>query len=123
MALTAGLLTFLGVEALFEALELQAGLPAAFGGPGLVLLGLAASALGMTFLATRLSRGRVGASGLALAALVAVGIGVHNLGEGLAIGTSFARARTSTSSCGSSRGSTTATRSSATGTPTSWSTS
>jgi zinc transporter ZupT len=44
----------------------------------------------MTFLASRLSRGRVGASGLALAALVAVGIGVHNLGEGLAIGTSFA---------------------------------
>ena len=90
MALTAGLLTFLGVEALFEALELQAGLPAAFGGPGLVLLGLAASALGMTFLAARLSRGRVGVSGLALAVLVAVGIGVHNLGEGLAIGTSFA---------------------------------
>ena len=28
--------------------------------------------------------------GLALATLVAVGIGVHNLGEGLAIGTSFA---------------------------------
>jgi zinc transporter ZupT len=90
MALTAGLLTFLGVEALFEALALQAGLPPAFGGPGLVLLGLAASALGMTFLAARLSRGRVGLSGLALALLVAIGIGVHNLGEGLAIGTSFA---------------------------------
>ena len=49
-----------------------------------------ASALGMTFLSTRLSRGRVGATGLALALLVAIGIGVHNLGEGLAIGTSFA---------------------------------
>ncbi len=58
MALTAGLLTFLGVEALFEALELQAALPSAFGGPGLVLLGVAASALGMTFLSARLSRGR-----------------------------------------------------------------
>ncbi|HSD48873.1 MAG TPA: metal transporter [Actinomycetota bacterium] len=90
MALTAGLLTFLGVEALFEALELQAALPASLGGPGLVLLGLAASALGMTFLSVRLSRGKVGASGLALALLVAIGIGVHNLGEGLAIGTSFA---------------------------------
>ena len=87
MALTAGLLTFLGVEALFEALELQAALPASLGGPGLVLLGLAASALGMTFLSARLSRGKVGASGLALALLVAIGIGVHNLGEGLAIGT------------------------------------
>jgi zinc transporter ZupT len=90
MALTAGLLTFLGVEALFEALDLQATLPAAFGGPGLVLLGLAASALGMTFLSARLSRGQAGATGLALALLVAIGIGVHNLGEGLAIGTSFA---------------------------------
>ena len=90
MALTAGLLTFLGVEALFEALELQAALPASLGGPGLVLLGLAASALGMTFLSVRLSRGKVGASGLALALLVAIGIGIHNLGEGLAIGTSFA---------------------------------
>ena len=89
MALTAGLLTFLGVEALFEALELQAGLPrrsAAWARPPR----LAASALGMTFLAARLSRGRVGVSGIALATLVAIGIGVHNLGEGLAIGTSFA---------------------------------
>jgi ZIP family zinc transporter len=90
MALTAGLLTFLGVEALAEALQLQAAVPAALGGPGLVLLGLVASALGMTYLSTRLSRGRVGVTGLALALLVAIGIGVHNLGEGLAIGTSFA---------------------------------
>jgi zinc transporter ZupT len=44
----------------------------------------------MTFLSVRLTKGRVGASGLALALLVAIGIGVHNLGEGLAIGTSFA---------------------------------
>lgn len=90
MALTAGLLTFLGFEALFEAFELQAVLPSALGGPGLVLLGLAGSAVGMTFLSARLSRGRTGATGLALALLVAIGIGVHNLGEGLAIGTSFA---------------------------------
>jgi len=89
MALTAGLLTFLGIEALAEALELQAALPSALGGPGLVLLGVAASALGMTFLSARLSRGKTGMTGLALALLVAVGIGVHNLGEGLAIGTSF----------------------------------
>jgi zinc transporter ZupT len=55
-----------------------------------VLVGLAASVLGMTVLAARLSRGRVGASGLALALLVAIGIGVHDLGEGLGIGSSFA---------------------------------
>jgi zinc transporter, ZIP family len=89
MALTAGLLTFLGVEALTEAFELQAALPSAVGGSGLVLLGVALSFLGMTALAGRLSGGGT-ATGLALALLVAIGIGVHNLGEGLAIGASFA---------------------------------
>ena len=58
MALTAGLLTFLGVEALSEAFELQALLPGALGGAGLVLLGVALSFLGMTTLAGRLGRGR-----------------------------------------------------------------
>ena len=91
MALTGGLLSFLGVEALFEAFELQASLPPAFGGPGLVLLGVALSYLTMTFLSARFSRAGNGAlGGLALATLVAIGIGVHNFGEGLAIGTSFA---------------------------------
>ena len=59
------------------------------GGAGLVLLGVASSYLLMTFLARRLG-GSTGATGLALAALVAIGIGAHNLGEGLAIGASFA---------------------------------
>ena len=90
MALTAGLLSFLGVEALFEAFELQAAVPGAFGGPGLVLLGVALSYLTMTFLSARFSRAGGALGGLALATLVAVGIGVHNFGEGLAIGTSFA---------------------------------
>jgi zinc transporter ZupT len=91
MALTGGLLTFLGVEALFEAFELQAAVPAALGGPGLVLLGLAGSFLTMTFISSRFSAGSGGViGGVALASLVAIGIGLHNFGEGLAIGTSFA---------------------------------
>jgi zinc transporter, ZIP family len=94
MALTAGLLVFLAVEALSEALELQAALPSGLGGAGLVLLGVALSWLSLTAFSHSLSRrkgGRGGlVSGLALATLVAVGIGLHNLGEGLAIGTSFA---------------------------------
>ena len=94
MALTGGLLTFLAVEALTEALELQAALPSALGGTGLVVLGVASSYLALAFLAQRLARtgsARGGAlGGLALALLVAIGIGVHNLGEGLAVGTSFA---------------------------------
>jgi ZIP family zinc transporter len=92
MALTAGLLAFLAVEALSEALELQAALPSALGGAGLVLLGVALSYLGLTFIASRLATGADGGvlGGLALATLVTIGIGLHNLGEGLAIGASFA---------------------------------
>jgi zinc transporter, ZIP family len=92
MALTAGLLTFLGIEALGEAFERQAALPEPLAGTGLVLLGVALSYLTMIFLGTRLGRGEGSASvgAAALALLVAVGIGVHNFGEGLAIGTSFA---------------------------------
>ena len=94
MALTAGLLTFLAVEALSEAFALQARLPSALGGAGLVLLGVASSYLILTAISSRLGRGGggsgAGAAGLALATLVAIGIGLHNLGEGLAIGSSFA---------------------------------
>jgi ZIP family zinc transporter len=89
MALTAGLLTFLGIEALSEALDLQAALPGPLGGPGLVLLGLATSFLTMTFVSHRMSGGSGAVGGAALALLVALGIGLHNLGEGLAIGSSF----------------------------------
>ena len=90
MALTAGLLTFLALEALAEAFELQAALPSGVGGIGVILLGGASTYLLLTFLSRRLARGEGAAGGLALATLVAVGIGLHNLGEGLAIGTSFA---------------------------------
>jgi ZIP family zinc transporter len=95
MALTGGLLTFLALEALAEALELQAALPSAFGGAGLVLLGVAFSYLTLTFISHRFAAGNVRSEsglvgGLALATLVAIGIGLHNLGEGLAIGSSFA---------------------------------
>jgi ZIP family zinc transporter len=93
MALTAGLLTFLAVEALTEALDLQAALPGSIGGTGLVLLGLATTYLALTLFSRRTAGTGTGGGavgGLALATLVAVGIGLHNLGEGLAIGTSFA---------------------------------
>jgi zinc transporter, ZIP family len=95
MALTAGLLTFLALDALSEALELQAALPGQLGGTGLVLLGVAGSYLALTFVSERLGRRGQGKDrgllgGVALATLVAIGIGLHNLGEGLAIGSSFA---------------------------------
>ena len=94
MALTAGLLTFLALDALSEAFALQGTLPGQLGGTGLVLLGVAASYLALTFVSQRLGRrDKTGGGvlrGAALATLVAIGIGLHNLGEGLAIGSSFA---------------------------------
>jgi zinc transporter ZupT len=54
-----------------------------------VLLGVALSFLTIAFFSARTSRRKGLVSGVALATLVAVGIGLHNLGEGLAIGTSF----------------------------------
>jgi zinc transporter ZupT len=95
MALTAGLLSFLAFDAFAEALGLQAKLPGGFQGTGLILLGIAASYLGLTFVSQRLSsRGQrernAPLEGVALATLVAIGIGLHNLGEGLAIGSSIA---------------------------------
>lgn len=94
MALTAGLLTFLAVDAFAEALNLQARVPAGFQGTGLILLGIAASYLGLTALARRLSgRGAdrgAAVEGPSLSLLIAIGIGLHNLGEGLAIGSSVA---------------------------------
>jgi zinc transporter, ZIP family len=94
MALTAGLLAFLALEALSEAFELQAALPSALGGTGVLLLGVATSYLAMTYLSQRFAAAEHGGrsaavGGLALATLVATGIGLHNLGEGLAIGSSF----------------------------------
>jgi zinc transporter ZupT len=95
MALTAGLLSFLALDALAEALQLQATLPSGLQGPGLILLGVAASYLLLTFVAGRFSAAgqrERGAplEGVALATLIATGIGLHSLGEGLAIGSSIA---------------------------------
>jgi ZIP family zinc transporter len=98
MALTAGLLTFLAFDALAEALELQAALPGAFQGVGLVVIGVAMSYLLLAWIGQWLSKrgaakeaeGSGVVAGAALSLLVAIGIGLHNLGEGLAIGSSFA---------------------------------
>jgi len=95
MALTAGLLSFLALDALAEALALQGALPTGLQGPGLILLGVAASYLLLTFVAGRFSAAgqrERGAplEGVGLATLIAIGIGLHNLGEGLAIGSSIA---------------------------------
>jgi ZIP family zinc transporter len=90
LSLTIGLLVFLGVSSLIEATETAALVPAAFQGHALVLLGALGTPLVLTALGSwRTARRRV-RSPLYVAGLIALGIGLHNLGEGLAIGTSYA---------------------------------
>ena len=95
MALTVGLLAFLAIDAALEGVEIAGAGSQAFGGTALVLIGVVAAYLALSgigeWLADRRTRARAtGASGARLALMVAVGIGLHNLGEGLAIGTSYA---------------------------------
>jgi ZIP family zinc transporter len=90
LSLTIGLLVFLGVEALLEAVETAALVPGAFQGMSLVLLGAAGTPLAIAALGQWRSRHGGTRSPLYVAALIAFGIGLHNLGEGLAIGTSYA---------------------------------
>jgi ZIP family zinc transporter len=90
MALTVGLLAFLAVDATLEGLELAGEGSQAFGGAALVFLGGAVSYLGLTGVSAWLAGRAPGASGSSLALMVAAGIGLHNLGEGVAIGSSYA---------------------------------
>lgn len=86
LALTVGLLAFLLIDAFGDALELAAEAAAIFQGPVMVVLAAVASFL----LLMAVGRRQGTPSGLALATFIALGIGLHNLGEGLAIGASFA---------------------------------
>jgi len=94
IAFTIGLLAFLAVDAGLEGLEIAAEAPAAFGGAALVFLGALAAYLALAGVDAHLAQRREGAGaatgGAYLALLVAIGIGLHNLGEGLAIGSSYA---------------------------------
>ncbi|HWC08351.1 MAG TPA: ZIP family metal transporter [Solirubrobacterales bacterium] len=109
LAFTVGLLAFLAIDAGLEGLEIAAEAPAAFGGASLVFAGALVAYLVLAGIDAWLERrgeraaaasgatqgmasdGAVrGAGGVYLSLLVAIGIGLHNLGEGLAIGTSYA---------------------------------
>ena len=87
LALTVGLLAFLLVDTLQEGFELASGAAGAFQGSALVWFAAIASFLGLFAVGRRKGRAP---EGMALATYLAFGIGLHNLGEGLAIGAAFA---------------------------------
>jgi zinc transporter ZupT len=86
LALTVGLLLFLFVDTVLEALEQAEAVPGVFQGVPLVILGTLLS-LGILLVVGQY-RGLDSPRGIAT--LIALGIGLHNLGEGLAIGAAFA---------------------------------
>jgi ZIP family zinc transporter len=104
LAFTVGLLAFLGVEALLEGTDLAGQGAQALGGAALVWLGAAGAFLALAGVdawlrgrrqtgagdSARGTGGAVAAAGYRAAFLVALGIGLHNLGEGLAIGSAYA---------------------------------
>lgn len=95
LALTAGLLVFLGVDAAEETLEAASQVGGAYQGTLVALMGVVGTMLFLQVL-TRRRLHEEGAEGrMGVAFLVAVGIGFHNLGEGLAIGAVYAQGNAS----------------------------
>ncbi|PYE50936.1 ZIP family metal transporter [Deinococcus yavapaiensis] len=88
LSLTVGLLIFLAIGTWLDALEFAAELPAFWQGvPAVALVALLSFGV-LLALGTR--RNGEEPSPLGVSTRIAVGIGLHNLGEGLAIGAAFA---------------------------------
>ena len=93
LALTIGLLVFLLADAVDEGLDVARALPGLFQGFALFALVAGTAFLALEALSAWLRERRQAVAGghaWTLALPVAIGIGLHNLGEGLAIGAAFA---------------------------------
>ena len=100
ISLTLGLLLFLGIDTIKESFEILGRVPEVWNGVMIVAAGMVAAFFGLTGIGRALARRpeaggsgaappRAALSGMGLAVMIAVGIGLHNLGEGLAIGAAY----------------------------------
>jgi zinc transporter ZupT len=99
LALTIGLLLFLLVDSVTEGLEAADMVPGSYQGMALFVFGAAAAYIALEAIGGALAARRqkhkteaeatAATSGWVLALLIAIGIGLHNFGEGLAIGSAF----------------------------------
>jgi zinc transporter, ZIP family len=92
MSATVGLLVYLGIDATSEALEVGGTLSGAFQSTGIVGIGIIGTFLLLDAVSRQqmvIGRSEAGQR-MTLAMMIAVGIGLHNLGEGLAIGAAYA---------------------------------
>ncbi|MGI9557225.1 MAG: ZIP family metal transporter [Solirubrobacterales bacterium] len=94
LAVTIGLLALLAIDGYFEGLEIGESGSGAFGGAELLFLGagiayLALMAVDRYLKGRRAKMESKGARTYSLSLMVAIGIGLHNLGEGLAIGSAY----------------------------------
>ena len=90
LALTVGLLVFLAIDTLMESMELAGRATEALHAPLLVWIVALSTLVGLLALTARRRARGSGLSPLGVAYLIALGIGLHNLGEGLAIGAALA---------------------------------
>ena len=91
LAFTVGLLAFLLIDTIAEGLELAGEAGATINAVGLFASGALAAVAALTWVGAALNRkGSAMGAGLVLAYLIAAGIGLHNLGEGLAVGAALA---------------------------------
>ena len=94
LALTVGLLIFLGFDALSESFELIGAIPQAYNGIGILLIGFSLSVLVLSAVSYKSEHHRQVKGehfqALIFGYLIALGIGLHNMGEGLAIGSAYA---------------------------------
>lgn len=101
LSLTAGLLVFLAVDALKESFEVAGTIAGAFRGEVVIVTATVATILVLMMFANRMTTRTVAATGgvevktkylygVSISYMIAIGIGLHNLGEGLAIGAAVA---------------------------------